>query len=67
MLLCEKLVKVGVDIVVLDSAHGHSKGIMDVVKKVKDKFPNLDIIAGNIATKEAAIDVAKTGEEKCRE
>lgn len=55
------LVEVGVDVVVLDSAHGHSKGIIDTVKKIKSEFPNLNIIAGNIVTKEAAIDLAKAG------
>ncbi len=55
------LVEVGVDVVVLDSAHGHSKGIIDTIKKIKKEYPNLDIIAGNIVTPEAAIDLAKAG------
>ncbi len=55
------LVEVGVDVVVLDSAHGHSKGIIDTVKKIKREYPDLDIIAGNIVTPEAAIDLAKAG------
>ena len=44
----------GVDVVVLDSAHGHSKNIINKVKEIKDAFPDLDLIAGNIATGEAA-------------
>ncbi|MEW6501510.1 MAG: IMP dehydrogenase [Thermodesulfobacteriota bacterium] len=57
----EKLVKVGVDIVVLDSAHGHSKNIIDAVQRVKDAFPQLQIIAGNIATAEGAEALIKAG------
>ena len=45
----------GVDVVVLDSAHGHSKNIINKVKEIKEAFPDLDLIAGNIATGEAAI------------
>ncbi len=55
------LVDAGVDIVVIDTAHGHSQGVIDRVKKTKKDFPNLEIIAGNIATAEAAIDLAKAG------
>ena len=44
----------GVDVVVLDSAHGHSKNIINKVKEIKEAFPDLDLIAGNIATGEAA-------------
>ncbi|MBE7028859.1 MAG: IMP dehydrogenase, partial [Ruminococcaceae bacterium] len=57
----EALYKAGVDVVVLDSAHGHSANIMNTIKKVKEKFPELQLIAGNIATKEAAIDLIKAG------
>ncbi len=46
------LVKAKVDVIVLDSAHGHSKGVMDAVKKVKAAYPNLQVIAGNVATAE---------------
>ena len=49
-----KLVQAGVDVVVLDSAHGHSANIIRTVKMVKDSFPDLELIAGNIATAEAA-------------
>ena len=55
------LVGAGVDVLVLDSAHGHSKGIMDCVAKVKEKFPNVALIAGNVATAEATEDLIKAG------
>lgn len=48
------LVDVNVDVLVVDSAHGHSKGVCESVKKVKEAFPNTPVIAGNIATAEAA-------------
>jgi len=57
----DTLVEAGVDIIVIDTAHGHSQGVLDRVKKTKAKHPNLDIIAGNIATGEAAIDLVKAG------
>lgn len=57
----EALVKAGVDAVVVDTAHGHSKGVIDTVKKIKSKFPSLQVIAGNIATAEAAIALMKAG------
>ncbi len=50
----EALVKAGVDVLVLDSAHGHSKNIIEKVKEVKKAYPNIPVIAGNIATGEAA-------------
>ncbi|MDR2879594.1 MAG: IMP dehydrogenase [Fusobacteriales bacterium] len=55
------LVKAGVDVVTVDSAHGHSKGVVDAVKKIRKKFPKLDLIGGNIVTKEAAADLVKAG------
>lgn len=55
------LVKVGVDLVAVDTAHGHSRSVLDTVKIVKKKYPNLDVIAGNIATAEAARDLVKAG------
>ena len=57
----EALVEAGVDLVVIDTAHGHSQGVIDQVVKTKKDFPNLEIIAGNIATAKAAIDLAKAG------
>jgi IMP dehydrogenase len=55
------LVKSGVDVVTVDSAHGHSQGVLDAVKVIKQNFPNLDVIAGNIVTAEAAIDLIAAG------
>ena len=57
----EALVKAGVDAVVVDTAHGHSKGVIDTVKKIKSKFPDLQVVAGNIATAEAAVALMKAG------
>ena len=57
----EKLAAAGVDVVVVDSAHGHSKGIMDMTKYIVKHFPKVDVIAGNIATGEAAKALAKAG------
>ena len=57
----EKLAAAGVDVVVVDSAHGHSKGIMDMTKYIVKNFPKIDVIAGNIATGEAAMALAKAG------
>ena len=57
----EKLAEAGVDVVVVDSAHGHSKGIMDMTKYIVRNFPKIDVIAGNIATGEAAVALAKCG------
>ncbi|MDO1500153.1 IMP dehydrogenase [Winogradskyella maritima] len=50
----EALVKAGVDAVVIDTAHGHTKGVVSVLKDIKSQFPDLDVIVGNIATGEAA-------------
>ena len=50
----EALVSAGVDALVIDTAHGHSKGVVGILKEVKQAFPNLEIIVGNIATAEAA-------------
>lgn len=57
----EALVKAGVDALVVDTAHGHSAGVIDMVKKLKSLFPSVDILAGNIATPEAAIALADAG------
>ena len=48
------LVKSGVDAVIIDTAHGHTKGVVGVLKSIKTKFPDLDVVVGNIATAEAA-------------
>ena len=55
------LVAEGVDAVVLDSAHGHSKGVIDKLKEIKAAFPELDVIVGNIATAKAAEDLIAAG------
>ena len=57
----EALVEAGVDIVVIDTAHGHSSGVIESVKELKKLFPKLDIIAGNIATAKAAEALIKAG------
>jgi len=57
----EALNKTGVDVITMDSAHGHSKGIIEAVKKVKNLFPDLEIIAGNIVTAQAALDLVDAG------
>ena len=55
------LVKAGVDIVAIDSAHGHSKGVLDKISEIRKKFPDLDIVGGNIVTADAAKDLIKAG------
>ncbi|MGW8194314.1 MAG: IMP dehydrogenase [Desulforhopalus sp.] len=57
----ERLLKTGVDVVVIDSAHGHSKGVILAVQRVKAAFPNLSVIAGNVATGEGTEDLIKAG------
>jgi len=55
------LVTAGVDVLSIDTAHGHSKGVIDALKKVKQKYPALEVIVGNIATYEAAVALADAG------
>ncbi len=55
------LVKAGVDILVIDTAHGHSLNVINRVKKIKSQYPSVDVIAGNIASAEAALALAKAG------
>lgn len=57
----EALINAGVDAIVIDTAHGHSKGVMEMAKKVKQKFPDIELIVGNIATAEAALDLIAVG------
>ncbi|PRX54086.1 IMP dehydrogenase [Flagellimonas meridianipacifica] len=57
----EALVNAGVDAIVIDTAHGHSKGVVGALKAVKEKFPELDVIVGNIATGEAAKYLVEAG------
>ncbi|SHI65245.1 IMP dehydrogenase [Cruoricaptor ignavus] len=55
------LVNAGVDIIAVDSAHGHSKGVLEKVKEIRNAFPELDIVGGNIVTAEAARDLIDAG------
>ncbi len=55
------LVNAGVDVITIDTAHGHSKGVIDMLKAVKQRFPELQVIVGNIATGEAAKDLVAAG------
>lgn len=64
----KKLVEAQVDVIVIDTAHGHSQGVIDTVKEIRNEYPDLEIIAGNVATAEAAralfeagADVVKVG------
>ncbi|MEI4771970.1 IMP dehydrogenase [Psychrobacillus sp. FJAT-51614] len=68
MIRVEKLVEAHVDVIVIDTAHGHSQGVMDTVKSIRETYPDLDIVAGNVATGEATralfeagADVVKVG------
>ncbi|MCO4292242.1 IMP dehydrogenase [Solitalea sp. MAHUQ-68] len=55
------LVNAGVDVITVDTAHGHSRGVIEMVKKVKTTFPKLEVIAGNIATADAALALKEAG------
>lgn len=57
----DALVKAGVDVITVDSAHGHSRNIIEAVRKIRLAYPDLDIVAGNIVTKEAAADLIDAG------
>ncbi|NLK81492.1 MAG: IMP dehydrogenase [Bacteroidales bacterium] len=57
----EALISADVDVIVIDTAHGHSKGVIDVLKQAKKKYPHLDFIVGNIATPEAALALVDAG------
>lgn len=57
----EKLVDAGVDVIVIDTAHGHSKGVLDQIRLVREAYPDLDIIAGNVATAEATTALIEAG------
>ena len=57
----EALVNAGVDAVIIDTAHGHTKGVVTVLKAIKKQFPNLDVVVGNIATGEAAKYLVEAG------
>ena len=57
----EALVESGVDVIVVDTAHGHSKGVLDRVRRVKSTYPGLQVIGGNIATSDAALALVEAG------
>jgi IMP dehydrogenase len=55
------LIKAGVDVLVLDTAHGHSRDVLDAVRDIKANFPDCQLIGGNVATREGALDLIKAG------
>ena len=55
------LAEAGVDLLVMDSSHGHSKGVMDAVRTIKGKFPSVPLVAGNVATKQGTLDLIEAG------
>ncbi len=57
----EALIEAGADVIVIDTAHGHSKGVISMVEKIKGLFPDVDVIAGNVATAEATEALIKAG------
>ncbi|EEI83802.1 IMP dehydrogenase [Anaerococcus tetradius] len=57
----DALVSAKVDVITLDTAHGHSKNVLRAVRKIKEKYPDLDLIAGNVATAEATRDLIEAG------
>lgn len=57
----ERLTKAGIDVIVVDTAHGHSQSVLDKVKDIKSRYPDLEVVAGNVATPEATLDLIKAG------
>jgi IMP dehydrogenase len=57
----EALAKAGADLVIVDTAHGHSRGVVNMIKMLKKKFPQLQLVAGNVGTKEGTIELIKAG------
>ncbi len=57
----EALVQAKVDVIVIDTAHGHSQGVLEAVKRVKLEYPDLQVVAGNVATAEGTVDLIKAG------
>jgi IMP dehydrogenase len=57
----DALMKAGVDVIVIDTAHGHSQGVLDAITRIKATFPSLELVAGNIATADAAEALIKAG------
>ena len=58
---CQALIDAGVDVLVLDSAHGHSEGVLNQIQAVKSNFPNIQVIGGNVATGEGALALVEAG------
>ena len=58
---CQALIDAGVDVLVLDSAHGHSEGVLNQIKVVKSNFPNIQVVGGNVATGEGALALVEAG------
>ncbi|ASS97824.1 MULTISPECIES: IMP dehydrogenase [Geobacillus] len=61
MIRVKKLVEAGVDVIVVDTAHGHSKGVLETVANIRHQYPDLNIIAGNVATAEGTRDLIEAG------
>jgi IMP dehydrogenase len=61
MLRVEKLVKANVDVIVVDTAHGHSQGVIDRVREIRSTYPHINIIAGNVATADATRELIEAG------
>jgi IMP dehydrogenase len=57
----DELIKVGVDAIVIDTAHGHSKGVIGATKTIRSRYPDLQLVVGNIGTGEAALELVKAG------
>jgi len=57
----EALIQAGVDVLVIDTAHGHSKDVLDAAQDIKENFPDCQLIGGNVATKEGTLDLIKAG------
>lgn len=57
----DRLIKAGVDVLVVDTAHGHSKGVIERVAQIKSDYPDIQVIGGNIATAQAALDLVNAG------
>lgn len=57
----ERLTKAGIDLIVVDTAHGHSQSVLDKVKDIKSRYPDLELMAGNVATTAATLDLIKAG------
>lgn len=57
----EALIRAGVDVLVIDTAHGHTKDVLEMIRDIKENYPECELIGGNVATKEGALDLIKAG------